>query len=93
MATKHLEKGMHVRIAKNLKNSKTKREYDINSTMERMEGKVFPIDGQYSPTAILISPAPGNTRYTFHPDDLEIITAELSYPEPEHFDPKNLNIS
>jgi len=91
MTTKHLEEGMHVRIAKNLKNSKTRNKYDINSTMEKMEGKVFPIDGRYSPTAILIRPGVGKTRYTFHPDDLEIVTCEIKYPDPEHFDPKNLN--
>lgn len=94
MALKNLKTGMHVRITKNLKNSKTKREFDINSTMIKMQGKVFPIAGMYNQTSILISPAPGKTKYTFHPDDLEIVTVEeIKYPEPKHFDPKNLNMS
>lgn len=85
------EEGQHVKIADDLKGSKTQKKYSLAQEMINMSGKVYPIHRIVTFERIRIKHK--DNIFVFHPDDLSVVSDKPNYPEPAIFDPGNLSIS
>lgn len=89
-------KGMKVKVGDDL--NKTYREFGASSDgeMDRMRGKIFEVQSTLAskPFGIKLKSPEVDFNFTFHQDDVTIIDShiKIKYPNPQVFDPKQLDI-
>ena len=87
--------GMLVRITGDLVETYGRYGRSSNGEMERMKGNVYPVKHVKSQARILIAESEDGFGYTFHPEDLTIVSdIEVKEPDPIifEFDSRHLDI-